>query len=330
MSPVLPPGSRRSRAAAVGLATAAAIYLAAGLHPWQWSPPQRFPNHASRSGAGIRFDGPGIALGAGDDAWVGEARRRGEAAVLLRVRSFSPSQRGPARIFTLSRDASHRSLTIGQVGDDLVVRLRTAETTLNGMPERVVPDVFSRPEWRVIEVAVGEGLLRVLVDGREGLREALPARALESWDASHRVALGNEHNGLRPWLGEIAAASVRSGGAARGYLLPGESRLPAAYWAGNRPLLVPFRAFDRSRVGLLDLAVNLVGFLPLALIATLALGSRALAVLACAAVSITIESAQLFFEDRFSSATDFVLNLAGAVLGASFVPARRRRSGLTP
>ena len=44
---------------------------------------------------------------------------------------------------------------------------------------------------------------------------------------------------------------------------------------------------------------------------------RILAWAACAAVSLGLEGAQVFFAERFPSATDLVLNAAGAALAVS-------------
>ena len=58
-------------------------------------------------------------------------------------------QKGPARIVSNSWNTVLRNFTLGQQGADLVVRLRTPKTGLNGIqPEFVVPGVFSntRPQ----------------------------------------------------------------------------------------------------------------------------------------------------------------------------------------
>jgi len=60
------------------------------------------------------------------------------------VTSTNQYQTGPARIVSLSVDAFHRNLTIGQDGANLIIRLRTLATGDNGMkPELSIPEVFA-------------------------------------------------------------------------------------------------------------------------------------------------------------------------------------------
>jgi hypothetical protein len=62
-------------------------------------------------------------------------------------------QTGPARIVSNSSDPLHRNFTVGQEGRDLIVRVRTPATGMNGSPfHLVVPDVFSTMEIRDIVV----------------------------------------------------------------------------------------------------------------------------------------------------------------------------------
>jgi hypothetical protein len=60
------------------------------------------------------------------------------------VATADQDQTGPARIVSLSADAFHRNLTIGQDGADLIIRLRTPATGGNGIkPELSIPEVFA-------------------------------------------------------------------------------------------------------------------------------------------------------------------------------------------
>lgn len=74
-----------------------------------------------------------------------QALRDSQAFTLsLAFTSTSPSQNGPARIFSLSKDPQNRNLTVGQEKRHLSLRLRTAITQGNGhRPEFIIPNVFS-------------------------------------------------------------------------------------------------------------------------------------------------------------------------------------------
>jgi hypothetical protein len=82
------------------------------------------------------------------------------------ISSDSGSQSGPARIISLSADAVRRNFTLGQQGEDLIVRLRTPLTGPNGVnPSLRVPSVFSTPEGRHIVITYNGTNLHVYIDG---------------------------------------------------------------------------------------------------------------------------------------------------------------------
>lgn len=69
--------------------------------------------------------------------------RTGKFTIYLKLESRELDQKGPARIFTLSNDADHRNLTIGQMGTKLILRIRTPLTGVNGAnPQVAIPNVF--------------------------------------------------------------------------------------------------------------------------------------------------------------------------------------------
>ena len=55
-------------------------------------------------------------------------------SLLARIRVADLTSDGPARIVTLSADPSRRNFTLGQTQRNLVLRLRTPNTTINGRP----------------------------------------------------------------------------------------------------------------------------------------------------------------------------------------------------
>jgi len=76
------------------------------------------------------------------------------------------TQRGPARIVSLSADPDRRNFTLGQEGSHLVFRLRTPITGENGMkPELVAPNVFADTKPHHIVVTYDGSNLLLYVDG---------------------------------------------------------------------------------------------------------------------------------------------------------------------
>ena len=106
------------------------------------------------------------------------ARRLRETnAFTLRVHCVTddPDQQGPARIVSNSVSPLLRNFTMGQQGGDLVFRLRTPNTGVNGYPLEVsAPDVFSDDRPREILITYdGATVLVALAHSDQVSRTAL-------------------------------------------------------------------------------------------------------------------------------------------------------------
>ena len=309
---------------ALGAIVLLAAYATASLypfHPLRWGFPRPMSNGAELlQQGGVRFSAPGIARTSGPPDWVAAALRSHRLELSLRLRSFAPDQDGPARILTLSADALHRNLTLGQDGDDLIIRLRTPATGLNGLypddaPVARIAGLFGSPAWVDLRVGIEPGALRVEVDGEVRARTTLPAAPLQGWNPRYSLALGNELTHDRAWLGEIGRAIVSSAHGAVDYAAAGALELPERFWSAIGPYtLVPFG--ERS---LRDAALNLAGYVPLGLF--LGAWGRwrgwrvAWPIGLAFLVSASFETLQFVIADRHPSTTDLLLNTLGGALG---------------
>lgn len=123
----------------------------------------------SQSGAGVTV-GPGewLATSTAFSGFSDTARRYGAFAIRTVVATADTRQRGPARIVSVSADAEHRNITLGQEKDALIIRLRTPASGENGQkPEVLVLGVFSGSQQRHLDVSYEAPMLRVRVDGVE-------------------------------------------------------------------------------------------------------------------------------------------------------------------
>jgi len=125
-------------------------------------------------------------------------------------------QSGPARIFTVSADPSHRNATVGHgLWDDLPstvydVRLRTTETSDNGQPATTSPaGSLTGDLQHVVYTRDAGGQARIYIDGIETAAESIGGD-LDNWDTSYRLGVGAEMDGTRSWLGEIHLAAIYS------------------------------------------------------------------------------------------------------------------------
>jgi hypothetical protein len=118
------------------LAIVLGCYATASLEPFDWQLPKQLPNRAERVPDGWRFAAPGIVVAEPPHEWLEAATAAETLRLSLEVRPFSAAQSGPARIVTISRDRHLRNLTVAQEADDLILRLRAADTDLNGLFRR--------------------------------------------------------------------------------------------------------------------------------------------------------------------------------------------------
>jgi hypothetical protein len=128
------------------------------------------------------------------------------------VTAANVGQEGPARILSYSLGNGSRNVTLGQVLYSYNVRNRSLVTDGNGSPALQTSDADRDLQATLQHVVVTYDQYRgrrVYVDGAftDDPDEDGPAR-LWNWDAGHRLVLGNETNGARPWDGQIRLAAV--------------------------------------------------------------------------------------------------------------------------
>ncbi len=317
----------------LGLAVTA-CYPIVAFYPYDWHSP-RPANRAEWLPNGVlRFSAPGIATTNAAPPWLESVKRAHRLDVSLRVRAQSPAQSGPARIFTISRDTELHNLTLGQTRDRLVLRLRTPGSDANGLPEHQISGVFADARWLDLSVSIWPERVRVTVNGQTRLDERLPEKPLAAFDTNYRLALGNEFTGDRPWLGEIARATVASEEWRVDYLEPARLQLPPYLEYSRSPVqLVPLRS-----LGVQDAVINLFGFVPFGVV----VGWLVLAIkrhlplwtlVPAFLLSFGIELAQWLLPTRSPSIDDVLLNTLGGALGlllAKQVWLRRGLNGRGP
>lgn len=151
----------------------AAHYLFTGEAPFEDVIGNPVPPLEWRVGPATLHDGRGINIG--PDEWLSTTgafsgfsaavRRTDEFTIRMAVATASPDLREYRRIVSISTDVYHRNISLIQMADALVIRLRTVSNGENGhRPEISVPSVFTDTRPRHITVAYSAPLLRVTVD----------------------------------------------------------------------------------------------------------------------------------------------------------------------
>ena len=116
-------------------------------------------------------------------------------------------QQGPARIVSYSYNKYLRNFTLGQTKGDLIFRLRTTESTLNGH-ELQVKDVFLPNKTQHIVVTYNFLQESVYINGKRRQQTSTLKGNFTNWDPYYSLVIGNELTGNRPWNGKVFLIAI--------------------------------------------------------------------------------------------------------------------------
>lgn len=142
---------------------------------------------------------------------IDAVRAAHELSLEVWVRPNDARQAGPARIISLSSNPGERNFTLGQDGDKFDFRLRTTQTSQNGIPSTATAAGTARAGalTHVVATRNAQGDVVIWVDGQPAARGEVPGD-FSNWSDDFRLLLANEATGDRPWLGELHLAAVYS------------------------------------------------------------------------------------------------------------------------
>ncbi|MDY7099593.1 MAG: PKD domain-containing protein [Actinomycetota bacterium] len=165
------------------------------------------PDRVTWVDGGLRVDAPTIIDSGRPATGVIDPVRASDAiTVEAWVEPANATQNGPARIVTISDGVHVRNVTVGQgvfdrTGDRIETRLRSTATSNGGVPAtRTAAGTFGTGLTHVVFTRDASGAATVYVDG-EVATTGTVAGELANWDVRHRLALANETDRSRPWLG---------------------------------------------------------------------------------------------------------------------------------
>jgi len=140
------------------------------------------------------------------DVFHKAVQESGEWTLIADVMTSKENQSGPARILSYSKDSQLRNFTLGQQGDNLVLRLRTSESNENGTaPELVLGKLRVDDPSRVVFSYSPRGAICFL-DGKEVELSEITGE-LTTWEAMPFL-IGNEAVDSRGWEGVLKGFST--------------------------------------------------------------------------------------------------------------------------
>lgn len=137
-------------------------------------------------------------------------KRSGEFSIEAWVKPRDDRQAGPARIVSLSANASERNFTLGQDDNRYDVRFRTSSTDSNGNPSTASPKKsVVLATTHLVYTRDRSGNARLYIDGRLEASKRVEGE-LSNWKDEFRLSLADELTGGRPWLGEFYLVAIYS------------------------------------------------------------------------------------------------------------------------
>lgn len=159
---------------------------------------------------GIMQLSSGACLPKGRNAKLLEAcSRSDELSLEVTLMTSQSSQSGPARIVSFSRDANARNFTLGQEGENLVLRLRTERNDQNGTNPQVTLTKIVTGEPMHVVVSYRSGELLCFVNGEQVKKSGELKGDFHNWEPMTLI-LGDEVNGDRDWQGSIERLAIRN------------------------------------------------------------------------------------------------------------------------
>jgi len=167
------------------------------------------PTKVRRADASLQLTGPTSLRSQKPASKLSDAIRQSRALTIEAwITPANTSQDGPARIVTLSKDTSNRNATLGQDRSSLNGRVRSRDAGPNGSPGITSPDRSLAPQLtHAVLTRATDGSTRLFIDGQQAAQSSAGGD-LDSWDASFHLALGQELNDERPWLGTYHLVAI--------------------------------------------------------------------------------------------------------------------------
>jgi hypothetical protein len=159
-------------------------------------------------GGGLAIDQPTVIKSMGiADKIIDSVGSTNAITIEAWLKPSSTYQSGPARIVSVSSTPYYRNFTLGQAADSYDVRLRTTQTSVNGMPSiSSSAGSLSTGLTHVVYSRDASGIRKIYING-ELNSSGIVDGDLFNWE-DYFLLLGNEATEDRPWLGELYLVAI--------------------------------------------------------------------------------------------------------------------------
>lgn len=145
---------------------------------------------------------------------IHSSRDTNEVTLEAWIAPQNTTQRGPARILTLSEDAFSSNFTLGQgrygnqPAELFTTRLRTTHTSEDGRPSTITPNGVSTTDLtHVVFTRDENSVARLYVNGVEEATRTVGGD-FSNWETSYPLVFASEEDGSNPWVGEYHLVAI--------------------------------------------------------------------------------------------------------------------------
>ncbi|PID59212.1 MAG: hypothetical protein CR986_06965 [Ignavibacteriae bacterium] len=138
---------------------------------------------------------------------INKCKATNELTVEMWIIPANNTQTGPARIVTLSENASNRDFGIFQDGSEYIFRLRTTNTDNNGESSTAS---FTSQQDSLLHIACtrsNNGGTKIFINGIEKKNSSIIGD-FSNWASNYYLSLANEIVDSKPWLGKFYLFSI--------------------------------------------------------------------------------------------------------------------------
>jgi|GEM_PF-1065677 len=133
-----------------------------------------------------------------------------EISMEVWVKCANSTQDGPARILTASNGTGNRNWMLAQTTNKFQARLRTSSGSTNGTPNLESPSGSASNQLKhLVYTRMANGQEKLYVNGSH-VSSSTRTGDFSNWISSFDLALANEIDASRPWLGEIHLCAIYS------------------------------------------------------------------------------------------------------------------------
>jgi len=144
-----------------------------------------------------------------DDVLLSECKTSNELSIEGAIKTDNLEQFGPSRIITFSSNTSSRNFTLGQVGKNLIFRLRTPKSGRNGSRPQLTLCVLKADRWHHVLVSYRRGAIDCYLDGKKVFSSTQDLGPFDNWEPQH-LLFGDEYGGGRDWAGSLEGIAIHS------------------------------------------------------------------------------------------------------------------------